>query len=104
VWDQRPEPRLLKTESAGADSSESKPAVAATPITDYAYSDEDKKLKIYIKLENVGELKDENLDLEFTRTSFCLTVMNYNNGTHKLVFKQLFDEVRAGRRARAKEG
>ena len=67
--------------------------MSATPITDYAYSDEDKKLKIYIALENVGALEDSDIDLQFTRTSFTLTVMNYNGGNHKLAFARLFDEI-----------
>ena len=67
--------------------------MSASPITDYAYSDEDKKLKIYIKLDNVGALEDSDIDLQFTRTSFTLTVMNYEGGNQKLAFARLFDEI-----------
>mmetsp|Transcript_11403 Transcript_11403/g.23332 ORF Transcript_11403/g.23332 Transcript_11403/m.23332 type:complete len:167 (+) Transcript_11403:582-1082(+) len=90
-WDQKEEPRLLKTESKGEE--EDKPLVPASPITDYAYSDEDKKLKIYISLEGVGELQDGDIDLQFTRTSFTLTVMNYKDANHKLAFARLFEEI-----------
>ena len=90
VWDKKPEPRLLKkVEPAGGSES----AVAAYPITDYSYSDEDSKVKLYVSMEGAGELSDDSIDLQFTRTSFSLTVLGYQGSNRKLSFPKLFADI-----------
>ena len=52
VWDMKPEPRLLSTERVEV---EKEAVIVAQPITDYAWEDQDKKVKIYVIFEGVGE-------------------------------------------------
>jgi len=51
--------------------------MAKSNITNYAFLDEDSKVKIYVNLPAVGECPDENINLEFTERSLCLTITNY---------------------------
>ena len=95
------EPRLLKTEEKVKKEGGSEENVdcvttqlPGTPITNYAWADEDMKVKIYIELPNVGELPKESIDLKWTKTSFNLTIINYEEkGNLKLSFNKLFDEA-----------
>ena len=51
--------------------------MAKSNITNYAFLDEDSKVKVYVNLPAVGECSDENINLEFTERSLCLTITNY---------------------------
>ena len=90
VWDMKPEPRLLKTEKV---EGEKEAVVVARPITDYAWEDQDKKVKIYVMFEGVGELSDDAVKLDFAENSFSLTVMGYKGENHKLTFATLFANI-----------
>ncbi|KAL3764529.1 hypothetical protein ACHAW5_004793 [Stephanodiscus triporus] len=46
-------------------------------ITNYAFVDEDARVKVYVELPGVGNCPDENISLDFTERSVCLTVKNY---------------------------
>jgi hypothetical protein len=71
-WDGKEEPQLLKTESTPAAGVE--PVLVAKQITNYAWGDEDMKVKVYIDLPKIGELPKENITLDWTPTSFTLTI------------------------------
>ena len=51
--------------------------MAKSNITNYAFLDEDSKVKVYVNLPAVGECSNENINLEFTERSLCLTITNY---------------------------
>jgi hypothetical protein len=51
--------------------------LAKSNITNYAFLDEDTKVKIYVELPGVGNCREEDILLDFTDTSLCLTVKNY---------------------------
>mmetsp|Transcript_5889 Transcript_5889/g.14756 ORF Transcript_5889/g.14756 Transcript_5889/m.14756 type:complete len:231 (+) Transcript_5889:94-786(+) len=96
-WDGKIEPRLLSTSSSNLSSSatsddnisngggvpsstttSSKAALMAkSNITNYAFLNEETKVKVYVNLPGVGNCRDENIALEFTERSLCLTVKNY---------------------------
>eukprot|EP00571_Detonula_confervacea_P017351 CAMPEP_0172300494 /NCGR_PEP_ID=MMETSP1058-20130122/2575_1 /TAXON_ID=83371 /ORGANISM="Detonula confervacea, Strain CCMP 353" /LENGTH=226 /DNA_ID=CAMNT_0013010283 /DNA_START=112 /DNA_END=792 /DNA_ORIENTATION=- len=102
-WDGKIEPRLLGTSSSNlsttsnngvgdgvggstATAASSKAANAASSkavlmaksnITNYAFLDEKTKVKIYVNLAGVGNCQDENIALDFTERSLCLTIKNY---------------------------
>jgi hypothetical protein len=46
-------------------------------ITNYAFLDDETKVKIYVNLPGVGNCQDENIALDHTDSSLCLTVKNY---------------------------
>ena len=87
-WDGKVEPRLLSTTSSnlstrssgvgGSTSSSSKAALMAkSNITNYAFLDEEDRVKLYVNLPGVGECADEDIVLSFTERSLNLTVKNY---------------------------
>lgn len=95
-WDGKIEPRLLTSSSNLASSAtsdgnnsngggvpsssftSSKAALMAkSNITNYAFLNEEAKVKVYVNLPGVGNCRDENIALEFTERSLCLTVKNY---------------------------
>jgi len=51
--------------------------LAKSNITNYAFLDEDSKVKVYVELPGVGNCREEDILLDFTDTSLCLTVKNY---------------------------
>mmetsp|Transcript_19907 Transcript_19907/g.35271 ORF Transcript_19907/g.35271 Transcript_19907/m.35271 type:complete len:247 (-) Transcript_19907:328-1068(-) len=51
--------------------------MAKSNITNYAFLDEVTKVKIYVNLPGVGNCRDENIALDFTERSLCLTIKNY---------------------------
>ncbi len=46
-------------------------------ITNYAFLNEDTGVKVYVELPGVGDCKDKDVLLDFTKRSLCLTVKNY---------------------------
>ena len=87
-WDGKFEPRLLGTSSSNLSSAASSTAggsiasskaalLAKSNITNYAFLNEEAKVKVYVNLPGVGECADENISLEFTEQSLCLTIKNY---------------------------
>ncbi|GMI41468.1 hypothetical protein TeGR_g5696 [Tetraparma gracilis] len=90
-WDGKEEPQLLKTESTPAAGVE--PVLVAKQITNYAWGDEDMKVKVYIDLPKIGELPKENITLDWTPTSFTLTIRDYEGGNLKLHYGRLFAEI-----------
>ena len=96
-WDGKIEPRLLSTTSSGNLSASSSDAgivggggvapipssscraslMARSNITNYAFLDENARVRIYVELPGVGNCRDEDVLLDFTERSLCLTVKNY---------------------------
>ena len=68
--------------------------MAKSNITNYAFLDEETKVKIYVNLPGVGECcSDHNIALDYTETSLCLTVKNYVTPTvEKKEKKKVLDE------------
>jgi len=95
VWDGKEEPKLLKTESSSVDATAS-PIFIAVPITNYAWSDEDTKVKIYIDLPDIGELDKEKFVMDWKEDSFSFTVMDYKEKNHRLTYSKLFAEIESG--------
>ena len=82
-------PRLLKTECK-TDGSEKRPLKI---ITDYAWADGGKKVKVYVTLEGIVTLTDESVELKHDKTSFCLTLQNLNGMNYVLNIPVLNDEI-----------
>lgn len=83
-WDGKIEPKLLSTSSTSNVSSVSSSAsmsklslMAKSNITNYAFLDDGAKVKIYVNLPGVGNCDDENITIDFTERSLCLTVKDY---------------------------
>lgn len=51
--------------------------MAKSNITNYAFLNEETKVKVYVNLPGVGNCQDENITLDFTERSLCLTIKNY---------------------------
>lgn len=89
-WDGKPQPRLLSRESSsgvtansGSRSKELGFEYHKSNITNYAFLDErddKRRVRIYVNLPGVGECctNDNDVRLEYTERSLCLTVSNYN--------------------------
>jgi len=96
-WDGKIEPRLLSSTTSLGDLSVSEPPLAnggdgdapsravssraalleRSNITSYAFLDEALKVKIYVDLPGVGNCREEDVALDFTESSLCVTVHNY---------------------------
>jgi hypothetical protein len=85
-WDGKIEPRLLSTSSSNISSNSitSIPAsskaelMSKSNITNYAFLNEETKVKIYIDLPGVGNCcQDADINLDYTDNSLSLTIKNY---------------------------
>jgi len=82
-------PRLLSR-------SESKVEGTGRPkkvITDYAWADSGKKVKVYVTIEGIVDLTDEHVQLEHTKTSICLRLENLKGMDWILDIPKLNDEI-----------
>ena len=55
-------------------------------ITDYAWADSGKKVKVYIEIEGIVELTDDSVELVHTKTSFNLKLNNLNEKGKRIFF------------------
>jgi calcyclin binding protein len=78
-WDGNAEPRLLKTEQFDKEEKE-----IVDSITNYAWSDGKNKVSVYVNLENIGEHPEENIQLDWTATTFTLRIKKYEGKTRLL--------------------
>mmetsp|Transcript_8819 Transcript_8819/g.18500 ORF Transcript_8819/g.18500 Transcript_8819/m.18500 type:complete len:197 (-) Transcript_8819:295-885(-) len=113
-WDGKIEPRLLSRESSSNIDSSSSGAglvssLSKSNITNYAFLDEEEKVKLYVNLAGVGDCcSDDDIKLDFTETSLRLKVMNFvspgsgegdepenkkKGEDRSLVFGKLFGEI-----------
>ena len=84
-WDGKIEPKLLSVSSnisnvssVSSSASMSKLSLMAkSNITNYAFLDDGAKVKIYVNLPGVGNCDDDNITIDFTERSLCLTVKDY---------------------------
>ena len=95
-WDGKIEPKLLSLRSISPEEATFKKTSSTSfdmhksNITSYAFSDEGKNVKLYLTMENVGDkCSDEDISLEWTKTSFCLVVNNYKEEPQCLSFGKL---------------
>ena len=95
-WDGKPNPKLLGSKSA----EELEPAKKAgfdmhkSNITSYAFLDEEKSVKLYITMQGVGEkCTDEDITLDWTETSFCFVINNYEEDEKCLSFGKLSGKI-----------
>jgi len=99
-WDGKVEPRLLGKEVSNTNNSGHLPRALrslssfdhSSNITNYAFVNEDDKVKIYVDLPDV-EVEypnEENVQLEFTKQSFALSLWKVNsfNDTEELLGSQ----------------
>lgn len=52
-------------------------SLSKSNITNYAFLDEGAKVKIYVNLPGVGSVSEENVTLDWSECSLCLTVRGY---------------------------
>lgn len=81
-WDGKIEPKLLASNVSNVSSSSTASMsklslMAKSNITNYAFLDDGKKVKIYVNLPGVGECDTDNITIDFTERSLCLTVKDY---------------------------
>ena len=101
-WDGKPEPKLLSKDQREVNSSSAVSRLSSfdskSTITNYAFCDEEKKVKIYVNLEGVGEkCKEEgSVSIEFTENSFSLYVRNFaeSGADECLIFARLFGRIK----------
>ena len=99
-WDGKAEPRLLSKHSSNEISSSLRQSTATfqyhkSNVTKYAFLDENKKVKLYIELEGVGDkCTDDDISLDFNEKSLCLVVRGYDEEEDKcLSFGRLHAEI-----------
>ena len=92
-WDGKAEPKLLSLNSLSVDERQPKKKsfdYHKSNITSYAFCDEEKSVKLYITMNDVGEkITDEDVSLESTESSFSLVVRNYKEEDQVLSFGKL---------------
>ena len=94
-WDGRPEPALISREKSNDDlpAKFHKSAsfhYAKSNITSYAFLNEDKTVKLYITMEEVGDkCTDDDIHLDWDQSSMSLTVKNYKDEEQCLSFGKL---------------
>ena len=65
-------------------------------ITKYAWSDEGKKVKVYVTgLEGIKEVPTDSIKCEFTKTSFDLIILGFNGKDCRLCIPVLHKEIDA---------
>lgn len=68
------------------------------PIKKYSWADFKKTVRVYIEIDGIDELKDENINLEFlpntSNLKLKLTNVGTNKQTHELVLNKLHEKVR----------
>ena len=96
-WDGKPEPALISREKSNDDlpakfraSVSSSFHYAQSNITRYSFLNEDKTVKLYITMEEIGEkCTEDNVKLEWDESSMSLTVQNYKDEDQCLSFGKL---------------
>ena len=86
-WDGNCEPRLLMTHKR-----EEANDVPTQSIQNYAWSDGKTKVSIYVDLQDIGKLSEDDILLEWTNESIELTVKNFHDANHCLKLS-LYDKI-----------
>uniref|UniRef100_A0A7S3Y1R8 CS domain-containing protein n=1 Tax=Heterosigma akashiwo TaxID=2829 RepID=A0A7S3Y1R8_HETAK len=87
AWDGQPQPRLL-----GKETSENASCILK-PITNYAWGDEAKKIKIYIPLDGIGDHPDGKINLTWAEKSFSLLIESFDGKDHGLNISELQNSI-----------
>ena len=84
---------LVRQPTPGAPEAE-KAKRAVVTIDKFAWADEDEKVKIYVTLDGLGDLPDESVTLDWSKTSLELRVVDLIPGKdHVLTIAKLHDDV-----------
>ncbi|XP_055640138.1 calcyclin-binding protein [Toxorhynchites rutilus septentrionalis] len=62
-------------------------------LKEYAWDQSDKFIKIFVTINDVQQLPEENVNVEFTSNSFNLLIGNLNNKDYVFVVKNLLNEI-----------
>jgi hypothetical protein len=110
TWDGKAEPRLLQKHSSNYDDNNNNPTTTTSygdllkkapsflyhksNITSYAFLNEEKVVKLYITMEEVGEqCTTDDICLDWDEQSFCLMVRNFKEEDHCLSFGKLSGKI-----------
>ncbi|KAL3893598.1 MAG: hypothetical protein SGARI_008069, partial [Bacillariaceae sp.] len=98
-WDGKAEPKLLKKQASTVDDEEKKKQTPSfqyhkSNITSYAFLNEEKVVKLYLTMEEVGEkCQEEDITLDWNESSFSLVVKNYLEEEQCLSFGKLSGKI-----------
>ncbi|KAF6726010.1 Calcyclin-binding protein [Oryzias melastigma] len=76
-----------------ADPSAASKAPYTTKITNYAWDQSDKFVKIYLDLKGVDKIPSENVEVNFTERSFSVLVKNLNGKNHQMTVLSLLHPI-----------
>merc|ERR1711862_285436 len=77
------EPKLLSRNVSNNNKEDSN---VDNNIKKYSFLDDEKNIKLYIDFTNIGEIcTDDDILLDYTETSLCLIINNYNNNENEEV-------------------
>ncbi|XP_058824264.1 calcyclin-binding protein [Topomyia yanbarensis] len=62
-------------------------------LKEYAWDQSDKFIKIFVTVNDVQQVPEENVNVEFTDNSFNLFIGNLNNKDYTFVVKHLLNEI-----------
>ena len=83
-------PRLLSKQASDAGARKERPLKL---ITDYAWCDSGKKVKVYVTKAGVCAVPDENVTITSTKTSFELKIVDLEGIDYLLSIPVLNDEI-----------
>lgn len=90
-------PQKIATQSSSEDgavaSAPSTPTRVKKSVAKYAWSDEGKKVCVYLNLEGVGELESESVQIISDNTSLKVSVIGLNGDDYEFVLTKLYEEV-----------
>lgn len=99
-WDGKAEPKLLhkqlSTDGNSVSSTTKAPSFLyhKSNITSYAFLNEDKVVKLYINMEEVGDkCTDEDVTLDWEESSLSLVVKNFKEADQCLSFGKLTGKI-----------
>mmetsp|Transcript_18122 Transcript_18122/g.23846 ORF Transcript_18122/g.23846 Transcript_18122/m.23846 type:complete len:175 (-) Transcript_18122:194-718(-) len=87
VWDGNAEPRLLRKQT-----SQSQNRIPQN-ITNYAWSDDTSKVKIYISMDGIGELSDDDIELNWSEEMISILIRNFNEKDYGLHISNLNNKI-----------
>uniref|UniRef100_A0A3P9HZ58 Calcyclin-binding protein n=1 Tax=Oryzias latipes TaxID=8090 RepID=A0A3P9HZ58_ORYLA len=76
-----------------ADPTAGSKAPYTTKITNYAWDQSDKFVKIYLDLKGVDKIPAENVEVNFTERSFSVLVKNLNGKNHQMSVLNLLHPI-----------
>jgi hypothetical protein len=98
-WDGKAEPKLLNKQASMVDEEEKMKKAPSflyhkSNITSYAFLNEDKVVKLYLSMEDVGEkCTEDDVTLDWNESSFSLVVKNYKEEDQCLSFGKLSGKI-----------